>query len=495
MSDPVFDQEPNRPPSPSDDAALWADLQSLLLAQERARVHELEELVESLQEEIDHLQKQLGVQRELVVPTVTNSLSRIANDAVEQDRRGMAGALGPIIGEATRIQIRDSKDEMVEALYPIIGDSVVRAVTERFREFQRQIDARIRPRGGVLDNVALRLRGVNPSDVALRDALPFEITQLFLIQHDTGFVLEHFALDSSQAADSDLISGMLTAIRSFMEDSFDPTHESDEDLDSIYHGDANVILQSGSVVYAAAVVNGTEPAGFRAALRGLLTDLNLEYRDDFEAYDGDPETLPPLEHHLETWVEEIEAGLSEKSPSTDSSKKVLTRLAVALMVILVLLCGFMSWFVWRLMPTALGLTEPPPTVVATVVVTATPTATLPPTATITPSVTPSPTPTVTPSATPTTTPTATRTPTVTPQPTGSPFSRINGPVWSRVVPDLDEPPWIALIEGTEVDVLIVQGEWTQIRWNDPIVGEVEGWVPNGWVDLSPSDTIGSDADS
>jgi hypothetical protein len=57
------------------------------------------------------------------------------------------------------------------------------------------------------------------------------------------------------------------------------------------------------------------------------------------------------------------------------------------------------------------------------------------------------------------------------------------------VPNLDEPVWIAIVAGTAVDVEIVNDDWAQVRWLDPLQGEVEGWIPFEWVDLSPSDTI------
>lgn len=50
----------------------------------------------------------------------------------------------PVLGDAIRRKIRDARTEMVEALYPIIGQMVVRAVSEAMRDLARSIDARRR---------------------------------------------------------------------------------------------------------------------------------------------------------------------------------------------------------------------------------------------------------------------------------------------------------------------------------------------------------------
>ncbi len=168
----------------------------------------------------------------------------------------MAEALGPIMGEAIRVQIRDSRKDMIEALYPVIGATVQRAVGEFTKEFQRNIDARLKatfgPQGMVRTAMA-RMRGVSSAELALRDLLPFSIKEIFLIQHGSGLLLAYSHPGSTEVADSDLISGMLTAIRDFVHDSFGHGDE-DKELDEIQYGDERIIIQSGRAAYLAVVI-------------------------------------------------------------------------------------------------------------------------------------------------------------------------------------------------------------------------------------------------
>ncbi|NTU64702.1 MAG: hypothetical protein HGB05_15195, partial [Chloroflexi bacterium] len=99
-------------------------------------------------------------------------MTELIHRTVLDSRDDMAEALGPVMGEAIRVQVRDSRQEMVEALYPVIGESVQRSVVEAFRELQRNIDARLKavigPRS-VWRTLGARLRGVSPAQLALRD--------------------------------------------------------------------------------------------------------------------------------------------------------------------------------------------------------------------------------------------------------------------------------------------------------------------------------------
>jgi len=50
--------------------------------------------------------------------------------AIRDSHDEMAEALGPVMGEAIRVQIRNSRKDMIEALFPIIGETVQRAIGE-----------------------------------------------------------------------------------------------------------------------------------------------------------------------------------------------------------------------------------------------------------------------------------------------------------------------------------------------------------------------------
>jgi hypothetical protein len=62
-----------------------------------------------------------------------------------------------------------------------------------------------------------------------------------LIHRETGLLLRHVTSEPEALPDSDLVSGMLTAIRDFVGDAVGGDPESDVDLDAIQYG-AEAIL-------------------------------------------------------------------------------------------------------------------------------------------------------------------------------------------------------------------------------------------------------------
>src|SRR5690606_27179674 len=192
----------------------------------------------------------------------------------------------------------ESRQSFVEALFPIIGEVVQRYVGEFFRELQRNIDARLKSAIGperVARRANARLRGIPASDLEIRDALPFNIREMFLIQSGSGLLIAHNGSD--QAVDSDLISGMLTAVRSFMRDSFNKQEAADP-LDEIQYGEQRIIIQDGRLCYLAVVIGGMEPPGFRAELRRYLNRLQSSRSVELSDFNGDMSTLGDIPESL-----------------------------------------------------------------------------------------------------------------------------------------------------------------------------------------------------
>lgn len=126
-----------------------------------------------------------------------------------------------MIGEALRRQVYQAREDIIDALYPVIGQMIARAVTEAVRTFAQQVDNQLRRGTQVIFEPRYwqaRLRGVSTREFELRDALPFTVHKIFLIQRDSGLLICHSSTE--ERPDRDLVSGMLTAIRDFARDTF-----------------------------------------------------------------------------------------------------------------------------------------------------------------------------------------------------------------------------------------------------------------------------------
>lgn len=442
---------------------------------------------DALQAALDALQAFVAAEADSLEPRLVQRISHILRTAVSQTPDEMATALGPVVGEAIRVQIRDERKSLIEALSPIILETVQKAIADRFREFQRNIDARLRQTFGPQGwrrTLAARLRGVSPAELTLRDALPFSIQEIFLIQHESGLLLSHLPVNDTETADSDLIGGMLTAIRDFAHDSFGDGDETDE-LDEIQYGDERIIIQSGQHAYLAVVIAGVESEGFRARLRTWLAELHIQHAPQLRDFAGDPRTLPPA---LPATMQELAAavgggGAATAPPMSRTQRRWLVGGAAAGMLLLALACFYLQ-FTLALLPVAFGTPTPTPSATPTSTATAVPTATATftptPTSTLSPTATPQPT--LTPSPPPTATPTWTPPPTAAPTP-ALPDAVLNAPVWTRQQPDPDAPLDISLPVDTAVTILTEFGEWVQIAW-ETADGVQQGWVPSRWITIN-----------
>ena len=138
------------------------------------------------------------------------------------DKDAFITMITPVIGDAIRHRVRDNREEIIEALYPVIGQLVMRAVSEAMRDLARTIDAQRRAFTfeAIKQRWLDRFSGISEVDSVLREVLPFEVAEIFLIHRDSGLLLWYHSRNLTEGFELDMVSGMLTAIRDFVKESF-----------------------------------------------------------------------------------------------------------------------------------------------------------------------------------------------------------------------------------------------------------------------------------
>ncbi len=326
------------------------------------------------------------------------------------DDAALVAAITPVLGDVIRRKIQDSRAEMIEVLYPIIAQLIGRAVAEAIRDLARAIDTRMRTTvspASLLRRLRARLTGVSGAELMLRDALPFRVTEVLLIHRESGLLLQGVTSEPEANSDADVVSGMLTAIRDFVQDAFG-RGESTGQLDEIQYGTQRILIEATRHATLAVVVDGIEPAGFRELMRQRLIEFENAEVDQLASYDGDASRFLAVEPKLRELMAEMpqpaEAGAEGL---TRGQRRVIGLLGAALLLCVLATCGGSAWW----LRSALNR----PSVVVVVTATPGPTATPSRTPTATPTLTPTamltltPSPTASPAATYTPTATATRT--------------------------------------------------------------------------------------
>lgn len=242
------------------------------------RIGEPEEALSTLQEIL------LGTDRDRI-----QMLSADVNALRHQigDKEALAAAVAPVLGDAIRRQIQDSREEIIDALYPVIGQIVMRAVTEAIRDLARSIDERLQAATD-FQRLGQRIRsifmGVSTGTLALREGLPCRVQEVYLIHRESGLLLWHAASTPDHTSDSDLIGGMLTAIREFAEQVLGG---GGEQLHQLQIGNREMILEFGRYSYVALLIDGVAPSNFRWKIHRRVYAFEKQQQPRLRQYDGD----------------------------------------------------------------------------------------------------------------------------------------------------------------------------------------------------------------
>jgi len=195
-------------------------LRSILLGDETHRL----EIVESRVERIDAIDARLekidafvGDDRRLEAATAQILVEAFHRAEIERHRE-LANALAPLVVAAIRAEIKNSKEMMVEALYPITGRLVTAAVSGAFRDLVEGLNRRI---DELVSAHSWRLRfraiatGRSMAEVALAEADAGALKRALLLERGSGRVLASWPDAATEAGQDDLASGLIAAITEF----------------------------------------------------------------------------------------------------------------------------------------------------------------------------------------------------------------------------------------------------------------------------------------
>lgn len=231
--------------------------------------------------------------------------------------RKIGNALEPAINQAITASIRRDRKALVDALFPVMGPAIRKAVSSAFlgmiQSFNQILEHSISFQGLLWRLEALRTR--RPfGEVVLMHKLLFQAEQVFLIHTASGLLLQHVFIKEVNPEDPDLVSGMLTAIQDFVQDSF--AVEKEDGLDTLRVGsERSIWIEYGNNAYLAAVMRGTPPLDYRSALRDALDTIHLLKKDELNAFGGQTEAFDDIRGLLSDCLQiQVKEENKRKSP-------------------------------------------------------------------------------------------------------------------------------------------------------------------------------------
>jgi len=149
----------------------------------------------------------------------------------------------------------------------------------------------------------------------------FTLTDIFLIYVDGRLIKSvSFETQLRDGMDEDIMSGMLTAITDFIQDSF---KEDTGALKTLQYGKMTIFLERGVGMYVAVVFHGNPVAELREKMRWLLIRLWKKYKYRLKVWDGSYDGLDGLSPMLRSMMEQKEKDVQdskEKETATAAAK-------------------------------------------------------------------------------------------------------------------------------------------------------------------------------
>jgi len=244
---------------------------------------------------------------EALAQQIVNSPADIANaiapeiglaikEQIRLDQESIVQALAPEMGKTITAQIKLERDSMVDALYPVIGSTISRYMAEAIKTINEKVSNAISVEG-FGRKIRSQVQGVSEAELILKESVPFTVQAAFLIHKASGLIISEVQNLESYQLESEMVAGMLTAIRSFVNDCIVQSGEVSE-LNQIEYGDSKIMLEVAGYCYMAVVIKGEPPHSFINKMRRNVSNLILNYGKLIQEFNGDPGTIPDALHPL-----------------------------------------------------------------------------------------------------------------------------------------------------------------------------------------------------
>ncbi|MDX8513377.1 OmpA family protein [Mesorhizobium captivum] len=249
-------------------------LKTLLFQPEAARL-------EALGADVALLQQYIGGPDRLEAATADILVAALERAEVSRPRE-LANVIAPSVVSAIRSEIKNSRDLMVDALYPITGRLVSAAVANAFKELVARLEQRLNALTSTelwIGRVKSLATGRPISEFVLANASPPRVNRLLMIERGNGRLVADWKREEVPDERADLLSAMVAAILEFSVEAL----AGEGNLEKLDFGGREIVLRaSPRFILAAECIGPLRPADDAR--------INSLFFDTIESMDGDCDT-------------------------------------------------------------------------------------------------------------------------------------------------------------------------------------------------------------
>ena len=269
---------------------------------------------------------------------VSEVLPRAIGLRAGRDKK-LQGVIQPVLEEVLRISVQKNPRILADALFPIIGAAIRKALASALENMIRSF-TRLQEQSFSARGIGWRLEGIRTGksfgEIVLLKSLLYRVEQVFLIHRESGLLLVHREAPNVVARDADMVSAMLTAIQDFVHDSFGGAET--RDIEQIRVGELTVWIQHGPLALLAGVVKGAAPQALRNVFAESIEEIHQQQSPQLAAFNGDASAF-------QTSAPQVDRCLLGKAPESSGQRSNLALAVTAGLILAALLvwAGYGWW--------------------------------------------------------------------------------------------------------------------------------------------------------
>ncbi len=190
-----------------------------------------------------------------------------------------------VVDDIVDKRIKSSQHELMDALYPVMGQMIKKYINFQFQVLKESIEESVKQ---ALDTktiwwkIKANVFGIKQQEVILQNLDRPTVEEVCLIQRDSGLLMGAASL--SPAVDKDVIAGMLTAIKAFVEDAF---QRENEELEMIQYGTYKILLYNFHTYYVSVAMSGSVSSEEKEKINDELQHFALNELNNYKQSDLD----------------------------------------------------------------------------------------------------------------------------------------------------------------------------------------------------------------
>lgn len=222
----------------------------------------------------------------------------------------------PILETVLQDSVKENPQALANILFPIMMPAIRKAVAEDLKNMIDSLNSTLE-NGFSPTRIGWRFKalfsGKKYAEIVLSNAYVFRVKQVFLIHKQTGLLLNSASeQDNLVTKDADMVSSMLSAIKDFVQDSFDV--DEGNVLDTIKVGHFNIWIEQGPGAIIAAIVDGDAPSSLRTTLKETVEKIHLKQSYELEKFEGDVDEFKKTDPFLQKCLLSEQKEKKKKKP-------------------------------------------------------------------------------------------------------------------------------------------------------------------------------------